>query len=74
MTYTATESALTGIGTQARMLNVRSSAGSADDLWSLVYRGKGFIGVVTVVGPNASQAAVRELGQQAYTYAAKSLA
>jgi hypothetical protein len=74
LTYTATESALTGIGTQARMLNVRSSAGSADDLWSLVYRGKGFIGVVTVVGPNASQAAVRELGQQAYTYAAKSLA
>jgi hypothetical protein len=74
LTYTATESALTGIGTQARILNVHSSAGSADDLWSLVYRGKGFIGVVTVVGPNASQAAVRELGEQAYTYAAKSLA
>ena len=68
-----TESALTGIGKQARVLNVRSSAGSADDLWSLVYRGKGFVGAVTVVGPNASQAAVRELGEQAYTYAAKSL-
>ena len=73
LTYTATESALTGIGKQARMLNVQSSAGSADDLWSLVYRGKGFVGAVTVVGPNASQAAVRELGEQAYTYAAKSL-
>ena len=73
LTYTATESALTGIGKQARVLNVQSSAGSAGDLWSLVYRGNGFVGVVTVVGPNASQAAVRELGEQAYTYASKSL-
>jgi hypothetical protein len=73
LTYTATESALTGIGKQALMLNLRSSAGSADDLWSIVYRGTGFVGAVTVVGPNASQAAIRELGKQAYTYAAKSL-
>jgi hypothetical protein len=73
LTYTATETALTGIGKQARVLNVQSSAGGADDLWSLVYRGKGFVGAVTVVGPNASEAAVRELGQQAYTYADKSL-
>ena len=73
LNYTATESALTGIGEQALILNVRSSGGSADDLWSLVYRGKGFVGAVTVAGPNASQAAVRELGAQAYTYAARSL-
>jgi hypothetical protein len=72
-TYTATEAALTGIGKQARVLHVQSSAGSANDLWSLVYRGKGFVGAVTVVGLNASEAAVRELGEQAYTYAAKSL-
>jgi hypothetical protein len=73
LTYTATDAALTGIGKQARMLHVQSSAGSANDLWSVVYRGKGFVGAVTVVGPNASEAAVRELGEQAYTYAAKSL-
>jgi hypothetical protein len=73
VSFTATESALSGIGQQARILNVQSSAGRADDLWSLVYRGKGFVGAVTVVGPNASAAAVRELGEQAYTYAAKSL-
>jgi hypothetical protein len=73
VTYTATESTLTGIAKQARILNLKSSGGSADDQWSLVYRGKGFVGGVTVVGPNASQAAVRELGEQAYTYAAKSL-
>jgi hypothetical protein len=73
LTYTATNAALTGIGKQARVLNVQSPADSAGDLWSLVYRGKGFVGAVTVVGPNASEAAVRELGEQAYTYAAKSL-
>jgi hypothetical protein len=73
LTYTATEAALSGIGQQAQVLNVQSSAGGADDLWSLVYRGKGFVGTVTVVGPNASQAAVRQLGEQAYAYAAKSL-
>jgi hypothetical protein len=73
VTYAAQESALTGIGKQARILNVQSSAGRADDLWSLVYLGKGFVGAVTVVGPNASRAAVRELGEQSYTYAAKSL-
>jgi hypothetical protein len=73
VTYTATESTLTGIGQQAQVLNVQSSAGRAEDLWSLVYRGKGFVGAVTVAGPDASAAAVRELGEQAYTYAAKSL-
>jgi len=71
--YTAKESTLSGIGSQARVLNVQSSAGGKDDLWSLAYRGKGFVGAVTVIGPNASEAAVRELGQQAYEYAAKSL-
>jgi hypothetical protein len=73
VSYTASESALTGIGEQARILNLRSPGDSTDDLWALVYRGKGFVGAVTVAGPNASQAAVRELGEQAYTYATRSL-
>jgi hypothetical protein len=42
-------------------------------MWSLIYRATGFVGTVTVVGPNASEQAVRELGQQAYAFAAKSL-
>jgi hypothetical protein len=71
--YTATESTISGIGDQARVLNVRSSGATANDLWSLVYRGAGFVGSVTVVGPNASEAAVRELGEQAYAFAVKSL-
>ena len=73
VTYSVTESSLTGIGKQAKVLNVSSAAGGSDARWSLVYRGAGFVGAVTVDGPNASQAAVRQLGQQAYAYAAKSL-
>jgi hypothetical protein len=73
VSYTVTESALAGIGKQAKVLNVAPAASGADDLWSLVYRGAGFVGAVTVAGPDASQTAVRELGQQAYAYAVKSL-
>jgi hypothetical protein len=73
VTYNVTESALTGIGKQAKVLNVASTAGGADARWSLVYRGDGFVGAVSVAGPNASQTAVRQLAQQAYAYAAKSL-
>jgi hypothetical protein len=73
VTYSVTESALAGIGKQAKVLNVSSAAAGSDAVWSLVYRGAGFVGAVTVAGPNSSQTAVRELGQQAYAYAAKSL-
>jgi len=73
VSYSVTESSLTGIGKQAKVMSVGPAAGGSDDLWSLVYRGAGFVGAVTVAGPNASQTAVRELGQQAYAYAVKSL-
>ena len=73
VSYSVTESSVTGIGKQAKVMNVSPKAGGSGDLWSLVYRGAGFVGAVTVVGPNASQTAVRELGQQAYAYAEKSL-
>ena len=56
------------------MLNVHAiGSPDSDDLWSMIYTGKGFVGTVTVVGPNASEKAVRELGQVAYGYAAKEL-
>jgi hypothetical protein len=73
VSYTVTESSLTGIGKQAKVMNVSPAAGGPDAVWSLVYRGAGFVGAVTVAGPNASQTAVRQLGQQAYAYAEKSL-
>jgi hypothetical protein len=73
VTYDVTQKTVAGIGKQARELNVRSGSSSSDNLWSLIYRGTGFVGTVTVTGPNASEAAVEELGQQAYAFAAKSL-
>ena len=72
--YTVKESAIKGIGEEAHVLNVRSTGGTADDMWSLVYRGPGFVGSVTVVGPGASEAAVKSLGKRAYAFAAKELA
>ena len=75
LTYGITEQTVTGVGKAAKALNVRAAGGGAsDNLWSLIYRGAGFVGTVTVVGPNASEEAVQELGQQAYAFAAKTLA
>jgi hypothetical protein len=71
--YRITEQAVAGIGKQARVLNAHPEGAAADDIWSLIYRAAGFVGTVTVVGPNASEQAVKELGQQAYAFAAKSL-
>jgi hypothetical protein len=65
-----------GIGKRpARVLNITTVGRppSAEEVWSLLYEGEGFVGAVTVVGPDASEIAVRELGQQAYAFAAKSL-
>jgi hypothetical protein len=73
LTYSVKEQPVTGIGEQAQELNVHPQGGKSGDLWSLIYRGTGFIGTVTVVGPNASEQAVQELGEQAYGNAAKSL-
>jgi hypothetical protein len=72
-TYGTTEQKVTGIGQQAKILSVRAAGAESNNLWSLIYRGKGFVGTVTVIGPNASKEAVTELGKQAYAYAAKSL-
>jgi hypothetical protein len=71
--YAVQQAWVTGIGKQARMLSVSPAGQASRNVWSLVYRGDGFVGAVTVVGPNASEAAVRQLGQQAYAYAAKAL-
>jgi hypothetical protein len=73
VTYSVSQRAVTGIGRQAKALDVRPSGGSGQEMWSLIYRGAGFVGTVTVVGPNASEKAVQELAQQAYAFAAKTL-
>jgi hypothetical protein len=71
--YTVRESAVSGIGKRARVVNATTAGDSSADVWSIAYRGAGFVGTVSVAGPNASELAARELGQQAYAYAAKSL-
>src|SRR3984893_12326089 len=71
--YDIKEKTISGIGEQARVLNVSAASAKSDEMWSLVYQAKGFIGTVTVVGPNATEQAVTELGQQAYAFATKSL-
>jgi hypothetical protein len=71
--YSVRESSVIGIGQRARTLNVRTMGYPNDDVWSVVYRGSGFVGAVTVVGPNASATVVYQIGQQAYEYAARSL-
>lgn len=71
--YAVQQAWITGIGKQARLTSVTATGQPGGDVWSVVYRGTGFVGAITVVGPNASETAARELAQQAYAYAAQSL-
>lgn len=72
-TYRVTEQAVTGVGKQAKVMNVQQVGASSGNQWSLIYRGVGFVGSVTVAGPDASRKAVQELGEQAYAFAEKTL-
>lgn len=71
--YAVQQAWITGIGKQARLTSVTAAGQPGGNVRTVVYRGNGFVGAITVVGPNASEAAVRELAQQAYAYAAQSL-
>ena len=71
--YSVRESALTGLADQARALNVRAAGYAQVDVWSVVYRASGFVGAVTIVGPDASEQGVKELAREAYAHAAQSL-
>jgi hypothetical protein len=71
--YGLKEQSVSGIGKQAKLLNLEAKGAKADDMWSVIYQGTGFVGTVTVVGPNASKQAATELGQQAYAFATKAL-
>jgi len=71
--YTVRQVWVPGMGVQpARILNI-SSPRQKSNVWSALFRGDGFVGAVTVTGPNASETTVRELGQQAYAYATLAL-
>jgi hypothetical protein len=71
--YSVKESALTGLAQQARALNVKAAGYASVDVWSVVYRGAGFVGAVTMVGPDATEAGVKDLARAAYAHASQSL-
>ena len=71
--YTVHQSTVAGLADQARALNVKASGYAQVDVWSVVYRGNGFVGAVTMVGSGASQRGVTALASQAYSYAERSL-
>jgi hypothetical protein len=71
--YAVRESTVGGLADQARALNVKASGYAQVDVWSMVYRGRGFVGAVTMVGPGASQRGVKTLAGQAYSHAEQSL-
>src|SRR5712691_2672763 len=52
--YSVKETAFSGLANQARALNVKAAGYAVVDVWSVVYRGDGFVGAVTIVGPDAS--------------------
>lgn len=71
--YSVQEAPFAGLGDQARALNVKAAGYAEVDVWSVVYRAGGFVGAVTIVGPDATEASAKNLASQAYTYAAQSL-
>ena len=71
--YAVRQSTVAGLADQARALNVKASGYAQVDVWSVVYRGRGFVGAVTVVGPDASQRGAKTMASQAYSHAEQAL-
>lgn len=71
--YLAGEQAVRHLGQAARAMHIRAAGAASLDIWSVVYRGRDFIGVVTIAGPGASADAVTALAAQAYAHAAGTL-
>ena len=71
--YLASEQVVRHLGQAARALHIRAAGAASLDVWSVVYRGRDFIGVVTIAGPGASAGAVTALAAQAYAHAAGTL-
>jgi hypothetical protein len=71
--YSVKQSPIAGLGNEARALNVKAAGYSQVNVWSVVYRADGFVGAVTIVGPDATAASAKKLASQAYAYAHQSL-
>src|SRR5690242_14378192 len=71
--YSVKQSPIAGLGNEARALNVKAAGYSQVNVWSVVYRADGFVGAVTIVGPDATAASAKKLATQAYAFAHQSL-
>jgi hypothetical protein len=71
--YSMREEPVTGLASQARALNVKAAGSAEVDVWSVAYRADGFVGAITIVGPDATEASAEKLASQAYAFAAQSL-
>jgi hypothetical protein len=71
--YSVREVPVPGLGQQAHALNVKAAGYSTVNVWSVVYRGSGFVGAVTMVGPDASEQSAMNLAQTAFAHASQAL-
>jgi hypothetical protein len=71
--YSVREAALGGLADRARALSVKAAGYSEVDVWSVIYQGRGFVGVVTMVGSDASEQGARQLASAAYARAGQAL-
>ena len=71
--YSVQADAFSGLADQARALNVKAAGYPEVDVWSVDYEASGFVGAVTIVGPDASERAAKQLARQAYADAVQSL-
>ena len=68
-TYRITQERAPRIADAATELNVRATGPSTASIWTIIYRGQGVVGAVTLVGKHASRAAAEALTKLAYEYA-----
>lgn len=71
--YTVSEQSVHHLGQAARAMNIRATGAENINVWSVVYRASGFVGAVTIVGPNASASVATTLAAQACAHAARTL-
>jgi hypothetical protein len=71
--YTVREASYSGLAQQARTLNVKAAGYTSVDVWSVVYEGAGFVGAVTMVGPDSTEQGVKDLAKSAYAHASQAL-
>lgn len=72
-TYAVKEMNVPNLGQTARAMNIKATGPESVNVWSVVYRASSFVGAVTIVGPDASEATATSLASQAYAHATKTL-